>query len=172
MAHHHRFAQSKPSTRDPRTEVRHGRHKTVGRVFAMDISARIMLKCRGPRVGCNVACRFHHEKGLALRTKRPRWRKMIAHRRSARTPCARMRSGASTSFTINSTTAPRNGYWRGSLDRCRRSTCSGHVAAVLNRLVCHRGASAYQFRDEWPNLNWLAFPDEAQTAIKVWRWLQ
>lgn len=40
----------------------------------MDISARIMLKCRGPRVGCNVACRFHHEKGLALRTKRPRWR--------------------------------------------------------------------------------------------------
>jgi hypothetical protein len=73
----HRSTQRKPSTRDPRTEVRQRMHEIVAtRIRYGYRRVHVMLKREGWGVGRNVVYRLYREEGLVLRTKQPRRRKM------------------------------------------------------------------------------------------------
>lgn len=77
----HRSTQRKPSTRDPRTEVRQRMHEIVAtRIRYGYRRVHVMLKREGWQVGRNVVYRLYREEGLVLRTKQPRRRKMTVHR--------------------------------------------------------------------------------------------
>jgi len=81
MTRQHRSTQRKPSTRDPRTELRRRMHEIVAtRIRYGYRRVHILLKREGWPVGRNVIYRLYREEGLALRTKRPRRRKMVVHR--------------------------------------------------------------------------------------------
>ncbi|PTQ11851.1 hypothetical protein CLG96_08005 [Sphingomonas oleivorans] len=71
----------KPSTRDPRTEVRQRMYEIVAtRIRYGYLRVHIMLKREGWAVRRNVVYRLYREEGLVLRTKQPRRHKMIVHR--------------------------------------------------------------------------------------------
>jgi len=73
LTRQHRSTQRKPSTRDPRTEIRQRMCEIVAaRVRYGYRRVHIMLKREGWRLGRNVVYRLYREEGLALRTKRPR----------------------------------------------------------------------------------------------------
>ncbi len=77
----HRSTQRKPSTRDPRTELRQRMHEIVATRLRYGYRrVHILLKREGWQVGRNVVYRLYHEEGLALRTKQSRRRKMVVHR--------------------------------------------------------------------------------------------
>ncbi len=72
---------AKPSTRDLRTELRQRiREITPTRILYGYRRVHITLKREGWQVGKNVVYRVYREEGLCLRSKRPRRRKMVAHR--------------------------------------------------------------------------------------------
>jgi len=98
----HRSTQRKPSTRDPRTEVRRRMHEIVAtRIRYGYRRVHVMLKPEGWQVGRNVVYRLYREEGLVLRTKQPRRRKMLVHRQARCSRSARMKHGASISSTIS-----------------------------------------------------------------------
>ena len=69
------------SRRDPRTALRQRMHELVStRVRYGYQRVHVMLRRAGWKVGRNVVYRLYREEGLALRSKRPRRRKMVVHR--------------------------------------------------------------------------------------------
>ncbi len=94
LTQQHRSTQRKPSTRDPRTELRQRLHEiATTRIRYGYRRVPILLKRDGWMVGRNVVYRLYREEGLALRTKRPRRRKVVVHREARCQP----RYGAWTS---------------------------------------------------------------------------
>lgn len=81
LTRQHRSTQRKPSTRDPRTEIRQRLHEIAAtRIRYGYRRVHILLKREGWQAGRNVVYRPYREEGLMLRTKRPRRRKMVVHR--------------------------------------------------------------------------------------------
>lgn len=81
LTRQHRSTQRKPLTSDPRTELRL-RIREISQTHIRYGYRRIhiMLKREGWDVGKHVVYRLYREEGLCLRRKRPRRRKMSAHR--------------------------------------------------------------------------------------------
>lgn len=77
----YRSTQRKPSTRDPRTEIRRRMHEIVATWIRYGYRrVHILLQRDGWSVGRNVVYRLYREGGRALRSKRPRRRKMVVQR--------------------------------------------------------------------------------------------
>ena len=156
LTRQHRSTRRKPSTRDPLTEVRQRMHEIVAaRVRYGYRRVHIMLKREGWRLGRNVVYRLYREEGLTLRTKRPRRRKMAAHRSERQMP-SRVNEAWSLDFVHDQLSngarirmlAVIDIYTREALaievgDRLRGE----HVVTALNRLVYLRGAPISLFLD-------------------------
>lgn len=83
----HRSTQRKPNTRDPRLEIRQRmREIAATRIRYGYRRVHIMLRRDGWQVGRNLIWRLYREEGLALRSKRPRRRKMAVHREARCVP--------------------------------------------------------------------------------------
>lgn len=156
LTRQHHSTQRKPSTRNPRTEIRQRMHEIVATGVRYGYRrVHIMLKREGWRLGRNVIYRLHREEGLALRTKRPRRRKMAAHRAERQMPSRvneawrldfvhdQLSNGARirmlTVIDVYTREAPAIEVG----DRLRGE----HVVGALNRLFYLRGAPASLFLD-------------------------
>lgn len=85
----HRSTQRKKMVSDPLTELRQRMHEIVAtRIRYGYRRVHIMLKREGWRIGRNRVYRVYREEGLALKTKRPRRRKMATHREARCQPKA------------------------------------------------------------------------------------
>lgn len=81
LTRHHRSTQRKPSRRYSRNEIRRRMHEIAGvRTRYGYRRVHIMLKRDGSSDGRNLVCSLYREEGLALRSKRPRRRKMAMSR--------------------------------------------------------------------------------------------
>ena len=81
LTRQHRSTQRKPSTRDPRVELRQRMREIVQtRIRYGYRRVQIMLRREGWTVSKNLVYRLYREEGLVLRSKRPRRRKMAVHR--------------------------------------------------------------------------------------------
>lgn len=81
LTRQHRSTQRKPSTRDPRVELRQRMREIVQTPIRYDYRrVQIMLRREGWAVSKNLVYRLYREEGLVLRSKRPRRRKMAVHR--------------------------------------------------------------------------------------------
>ncbi|MDZ3832219.1 MAG: IS3 family transposase [Sphingopyxis sp.] len=152
----HRSTQRKPSTRDPRTEVRQRMHEIIAtRIRYGYRRVHVMLKREGWGVGRNVVYRLYREEGLALRTKQPRRRKMLVHRQ-ARCQPQRSNEAWSLDFVHDQLSNGQKFRMLTVVDVFSREALAievgqrlrgEHVVDVLNRLVRHRGAPRYLFAD-------------------------
>ena len=76
-----RSTQRRISRRDRRTELRQRMHEIVATRMRFGYRrVHVMLRRAGWCVGRNVVYRLYCEEGLALRSRRPRRRKMVVHR--------------------------------------------------------------------------------------------
>ena len=81
LTRQHRSTQRKPSRRDPRLELRQRMHEIAQtRIRYGYRRIQIMLRREGWPISRNLVYRLYREEGLALRSRRPRRRKMIVHR--------------------------------------------------------------------------------------------
>lgn len=152
----HRSTQRKPSTRDPRTEVRQRMHEIVAtRIRYGYRRVHVMLKREGWQIGRNVVYRLYREEGLVLRTKQPRRRKMIVHR-EARCKPQRPNEAWSLDFVHDQLSNGQKFRMLTVVDVFSREALAievgqrlrgEHVVEVLNRLVRQRGAPKYLFAD-------------------------
>lgn len=127
-----------------RTRIRYGYRRV-----------HIMLRRDGWAVGRNLIWRLYREEGLALRSKRPRRRKMVVHREARCVP-NRPNEAWSLDFIhdqLSDGTKFRaltvvDIYSREALAIELGQRLRGeHVVEVLNRLVRQRGAPRYLFAD-------------------------
>jgi putative transposase len=87
LMRHHRSTQRKPSTLDPRTEIRRRMNETIAvRVRYGYQRVHIMLAHEGWRLRRNIVYRLSRHEGLALSTKRLRRRKMAVYRKERQHP--------------------------------------------------------------------------------------
>ncbi len=152
----HRSTQRKPSTRDPRLEVRQRMHEIVQtRIRYGYRRVYIMLKRDGWSIGRNTVYRLYREEGLALRSKRPRRRKMVVHR-EARCRPTRPNEAWSLDFVHDQLSNGQKLRALTVVDIFSRESLAievgqrlrgEHVVEVLNRLVRQRGAPRYLFAD-------------------------
>ncbi len=83
----HRSTQRKPSTRDPRLQIRQRMHEIVQtRIRYGYRRVHVTLRRDGWTVGRNLVWQLCREEGLALRSKRPGRRKMVVHREARCVP--------------------------------------------------------------------------------------
>ncbi len=156
LTRQHRSTQRKPSTRDPLTALRQRMHEIIStRIRFGYRRVHIMLKREGWQVGRNVVYRVYREEGLCLRTKRPRRRKMAAHR-EARCQPSKLNEAWSLDFVHDQLSCGAkirlltviDVYSRECLAIEVGSRLRGEdVARVLNRLVYLRGAPRALFAD-------------------------
>ena len=110
LASQHRSTRRKPSRRDPRLDVRQRmREIAATRVRYGYRRIHVLLRREGWTLGRDVVWRLYWEKGLALRSKRPRRRKMVVQRERGACRHARTRPGAWTSSMTSSAMAPSSG---------------------------------------------------------------
>ena len=156
LTRQHRSTQRKPLIKDPRLELRQRMHEIVRtRVRYGYRRVHILLKREGWSAGHNLVYRLYCEEGLALRSKRPRRRKMVVPRQ-ARCQPTRPNEAWSLDFVHD---ALINGQTFRALTVVDVFTREGlaievgqrlrgeHVVEVLNRLVRQRGAPQYLFAD-------------------------
>jgi putative transposase len=156
LTRQHRSTQRKPSVRDPRLEIRQRMHEIARtRIRYGYRRVHVMLKRDGWAVGRNLVYRLYREEGLALRSKRPRRRKMVVHREARCCP-KRLNEVWSLDFIHDQLS---NGQKFRSLTvvdvfsrealaiEVGQKLCGEHVVEVLNRLVRQRGAPRYLFAD-------------------------
>jgi putative transposase len=156
LTRQHRSTQRKPSRRDPRTEIRRRMHEIVAvRLRYGYRRVHVMLRRDGWSVGRNLVYRLYREEGLALRSKRPRRRKMAVHR-EARCQPKRPNEAWSLDFVHDQLS---NGHKIRALtvvDIFTREALAidvgqrlrgENVVETLNRLVKERGAPKYLFAD-------------------------
>lgn len=156
LTRQHRSTQRKPSTRDPRLELRQRMHEIVAtRIRYGYRRVHIMLKRDGWSVGRNVVYRLYREEGLALRSKRPRRRKMAVHR-EARCRPKRPNQAWSLDFVHDQLSNGQKFRALTVVDVFTREALAievghrlrgEHVVEVLNQLVGQRGAPKYLFAD-------------------------
>jgi putative transposase len=151
-----RSTQRRISRRDPRTELRQRMHEIVStRVRYGYRRVHVMLRRAGWSVGRNVVYRLYREEGLALRSKRPRRRKMVVHRQARCQPKA-ANEAWSLDFVHDQLSNGQKFRALTVIDVFSREALAievghrlrgEHVVEVLNRLVRKRGAPKYLFAD-------------------------
>lgn len=151
-----RSTQRRGSTRDPRTEIRQRMHEIVAtRIRYGYRRVHIMLKREGWPVGRNLVYRLYCEEGLALRTKRPRRRKMAVHR-EARCQPKQANEAWSLDFLQDQLSNGQKFRALTVVDVYSREALAievgqrlqgQHVVDVLNKLVRQRTAPKYLFAD-------------------------
>ena len=162
LTRQHRSTQRKPSIRDPRLDIgQRMREIARARIRYGYRRVHIMLRCDGWAVGRNLVWRLYREEGLALRSKRPRRRKMVVHREARCVPkhpneawsLACPLRGRAVHDRLSSGTKFRA---LTVVDICSREGLAievgqrlkgEHVVEALNRLVRQRGAPKYLFAD-------------------------
>ncbi|WP_408639654.1 IS3 family transposase [Roseomonas populi] len=156
LTRQHRSTQRKPSTRDPRLEIRQRMHEIARtRIRYGYRRLQVMLRRDGWAVGKNLVWRLYREEGLALRSKRPRRRKMVVQREAR---CAPKRPNEAWSLDFIQDQLSSGGRFRaltvvdvfsreGLAIEVGQRLRGEHVVEVLNRLVGERGAPKYLFAD-------------------------
>jgi putative transposase len=157
LTRQHRSTQRKPLRKDPRLELRQRMHEIVRtRVRYGYRRVHILLKREGWTVGRNIVYRLYREEGLALRSKRPRRRKMVVHREGRCQPQRPneawsldfVHDALSTGQTFRALTVvdvfTREGL---AIEVGPRLRGEHVVVEVLDRLVRQRGAPQYLFAD-------------------------
>lgn len=152
----HRSTQRKPNRRDPWLEVRQRmRDIAAARVRYGYRRIHILLRREGWPLGRNVVWRLYREEGLALRSKRPRRRKMVVQREARCLPTRpnevwsldfihdQLRDGTKFRALTVVDVFSREGL---AIEVGQRLKAE-HVVEVLNRLVRQRGAPRYLFAD-------------------------
>jgi transposase-like protein len=151
-----RSTQRRISRRDPRTELRQRMHEIAStRVHYGYWRVHVMLRRAGWSVVRNVVYPLYYEEGLALRSKRPRRRKMVVHREARCRP--KSSNGAwSLDFVHDQLSNGKKFRALTVIDVFSREALAievdhrlrgEHVVEVLNRLVSKRGAPKYLFAD-------------------------
>lgn len=145
----HRSTRRKPLRRDPRTEPRQRMHEIVRtRIRYGYRRVHILLKREGWGAGRNLVYRLYREEGVALKAKRPRRRKMAAHREE-RTAVTRANQAWAIDFVHDQLVNGQTFRALTVLDIYTRETLAievglrlrgEHVVDVLNRLVRRRKA--------------------------------
>jgi putative transposase len=191
LTRQHRSTQRKPSRRDPRLELRQRMHEIAQiRIHYECRRIQIMLWREGWPISLNLVYRLYREEGLALRSKRPRWRKIIVHR-EARVKPSRPNQVWSLDFVHDQLSGGQKFRILKVVDVYSREGLATevdyrlraeNVVEVLNRLVRQRGAPKFLFvdnafietfngslRDECLNLHWFDNLAEAKRLIEAWR---
>ena len=147
---------AQPSVLDPRLELRQRMHEIVRtRVRFGYRRVQVMLRREGWPVGRNLVYRLYREEGLALRSKRPRRRKMAVQRQARCQPKA-LNEAWSLDFIHDQLGNGQKFRALTIVDVYSRECLAievgqrlrgEHVVEVLNRLVQHRGAPKYLFAD-------------------------
>lgn len=156
LTRQHRSTQRKPLITDPLTELRQ-RMREISQTHIRYGYRRIhiMLKREGWDVGKHILYRLYREEGLCLRRKRPRWRKMSAHR-EARFQPTRPNEAWSMDFMSDQLACGAKIRLLTVIDVFTREALAievgpklrgGHVANALNRLVYLRGKPKTVFCD-------------------------
>ena len=156
LTRQHRSTQRKPSRRDPRLELRQRMHEIAQtRIRYGYRRIQIMLRREGWPISRNLVYRLYREEGLALRSKRPRRRKMIVHR-EARVKPSRPNQVWSLDFVHDQLSGGQKFriltvvvvYSReGLATEVDYRLRAENVVEVLNRLVRQRGAQKFLFAD-------------------------
>ena len=156
LTRQHRSTQRKVLTSDPLTELRQRMHEIVAtRVRYGYRRVHILLRREGWEVGRNRVYRLYREEGLALRSKRPRRRKMATHREARCQPAA-ANEAWSLDFVHDQLACGRKIRALTVIDVFTRECLAievgyrlrgENVAEVLNRLVRLRGAPKALFAD-------------------------
>jgi len=156
LTRQHRSTQRKPGRRDPRLALRQRMHEIVQtRIRYRYRRVHVMLKRDGWAVGRNLVYRLYREEGLALRSKRPRRRKMSVHR-VARTLPNRPNQAWTLDFIHDELVNGQKFRALTVVDVFTREALAievghrlrgEHVVDVLNRLVRNRSAPACLFAD-------------------------
>jgi putative transposase len=156
LTRQHRSTQRKPSTRDPRLEIRQRMHEIAQtRIRYGYRRVHIMLRRDGWTVGRNLVWRPYREEGLALRSKRPRRRKMVVHREARYVPkhpneawsLDFVHDELSHGMKFRALTVVDIWSREGLAIEAGQRLKGEHVVEVLNRLVQQRGAPKYLFAD-------------------------
>lgn len=152
----HRSTQCRPSCRDPRTALRQCMHEIAAtRVRYGYRRVHVMLRRSGWTVGRNVVYRVYREEGLALRSKRPRRRKMVVVRQ-ARCQPRQLNEVWTLDFVHDQLSHGQKFRALTVVDVFSREALAievdhrlrgQNVVDVLNRLVRQRGAPQYLFID-------------------------
>jgi len=151
-----RSTQRRASRRDPRTELRRRMHEIVATRLRYGYRrVHVMLRRSGWCVGRNVVYRLYREEGLALRSKRPRRRKMVVLREARYHP-RRPNEVWSLDFVHDQLSNGQKFRALTVVDVFSREALAievghrlrgEHVVEVLNRLVRQRRAPRYLFVD-------------------------
>ena len=191
LTRQHRSTQRKPTRRNPRLELRQRMHEIAKtRISYGYRRIQIMLRREGWPISRNLVYRLYREEGLALRSKRPRRRKMIVHR-EARVKPSRPNQVWSLDFVHDQLSGGQKFRILTVVDVYSREGLATevdyrlraeNVVEVLNRLVRQRGAPKFLFadnafietfngslRDECLNLHWFDNLAEAKRLIEAWR---
>jgi putative transposase len=157
LTRQHRSTQRKPSIRDPRLELRQRMREIVQtRIRYGYRRVQVMLRREGWAVGKNLVYRLYREEGLALRSKRPRRRKMVVHREERFRP-KRPNEVWSLDFIHDQFSNGDKFRALTIVDVFSREALAievgqrlrgEHVVDVLNRLVRQRGGPKYLFADK------------------------
>ena len=156
LTNQHRSTQRKPRRRDPRLEVRQRmRDIAATRVRYGYRRIHVLLRREGLALGRNVVWRLYREEGLALRSKRPRRRKMVVQRETRCLP-TRPNEAWSLDFIHDQLSGSTKFRALTVVDVFSREGLAievgqrlkaKHVVTVLNRLVGQRGAPRTLFAD-------------------------
>ena len=156
LTRQHCSTQRKPSRRDPRLELRQRMHEIAQtRIRYGYRRIQIMLQREGWPISRNLVYRLYREEGLALRSKRPRRRKMIVHR-EARVKPSRPNQVWSLDFVHDQLSGGQKFRILTVVDVYSREGLATevdyrlraeNVVEVLNRLVRQRGAPKFLFAD-------------------------
>lgn len=156
LTRQHRSTQRKALRRDPRTELRQRMHEIVTtRIRYGYRRVHALLKREGWPVGRNLIYRLYREEGLCLRAKRPRRRKMAAHRQARCVP-AQANEAWSLDFVHDQLSNGSKIRMLTVIDVYTREALAievgerlrgGDVVSVLNRLIYLRGVPRALFVD-------------------------
>jgi putative transposase len=156
LTRQHRSTQRKPSRRDPRLELRQRMHEIAQtRIRYGYRRIQIMLRREGWPISRNLVYRLYREEGLALRSKRPRRRKMVVHR-EARIKPSRPNQVWSLDFVHDQLSGGQKFRILTVVDVYSREGLAievdyrlrgENVVEVLNSLVRQRGAPKFLFAD-------------------------
>ena len=156
LTRQHRSTQRRPSRQDPRTELRQRMREIAAiRIRYGYRRVHVLLRREGWHVGRNVVYRLYREEGLALRTKKPRRRKMAVARQARPMPKAANQAW-SLDFVHDQFVDGSKFRALTVVDVFTREALAievgqrlrgENVVEVLNRLVRHRGAPRNLFAD-------------------------
>ena len=156
LTRQHRSTQRKPSRRDPRLELRQRMHEIAQtRIRYGYRRIQIMLRREGWPISRNLVYRLYREEGLALRSKRPRRRKMVVYR-EVRIKPSRPNQVWSLDFVHDQLSGGQKFRILTVVDVYSREGLAievdyrlkaENVVEVLNRLVRQRGAPKFLFAD-------------------------